>query len=81
MHFSFIHYKNERFEKTCCSVNWENNIFHNILLFKTCHLHLDTVNNFYLGELLVGHRASISFLTFSIICATVTFQNVKNVSR
>ena len=73
------HCKNKRFEKTCCSVNWENHIFHNILIFKTCYLHLDTGSNIYLGELLVGHRASISSLSFSIICAAVTFKHVKKV--
>ena len=54
---------------------------HNILIFKTCYLHLDTCSNIYLDELLVGHRASISSVSFSIICAAVTFQRVKSVPR
>ena len=75
--FDNVHCKNQRFEKTCCSVNRENHRFHNILIFKTCHLNLDPGINIYLGELLVWHMASISSLSFSIICAPVTFQHLK----
>ena len=66
-------------KKTCRSVNWKNHIFHDILMFKTCYLHRDTGSNIYLGEPLIGHRASISSLSFGIICAAVTFQHVKKV--
>ena len=48
-------------------------------IFKTCHLHLDTGSKIYWGELLLGHRSSILSLSFSIICAVVTFQHVKGV--
>ena len=42
-------------------------IFFLMFFFKTCHLDLDTGNNIHLGEILVGHRASISSLCFSMI--------------
>ena len=59
-------------------MNLENHICHDILIFKTCHLHLDIGSTIYSGELLVGHRASIS-LSFSIISAAVTFQHLEKV--
>ena len=60
-------------------VNLENHIFRNIFSFKACHLYLDTGSNIYLGELSVGHRTSISSLSFSIMCAVITFQHVEKV--
>ena len=59
--------KNDALKKTYCSVNMENHIFPNIFIFKTCHLYLDTGSNIYIAELSVGHRASISSLSLSII--------------
>ena len=71
--------KTNALKKTCCCVNWEIHIFYNILIFKTCHLHLDIVSNIYLVELFVGHRAWVSSLSFNIICAAVTLQHVEKV--
>ena len=72
--------KTNALKKTCC-VNFENHIFPNISIFKTCHVYLDIGSNIYLGELSVGHRASISCLSCRIICAVVKFQHVESVSR
>ena len=73
----WMHCKNLRFKKTCCSVELENHIFPNIFIFKTCYLYLDTGSDIYLGEHSVGHRTLISSLSFSRICAVVTFQHVE----
>ena len=45
-------------------------------IIKTCHLYPDSGSNIYLGELLVGHKASISSLPFTMICAVITFEHV-----
>ena len=82
---SFLQYVKNRYtiktnafnKNTCCSVNLEDHIFLNIFIFKTCHLYLDTGCNICLGELSVGHGASISPLSFNIIYAVVTFQHVE----
>ena len=67
---------------TCFSGNLENHIIPNIFIFKTHHLYLDIDSNIYLGEMLVGHGASISSLSFIMIRAAVTFHHVeKSVSR
>ena len=52
--------KTQNFEKTRCNVDLENQIILDIFILKTRYLYLDTGSNIYLGELLVGHRASIS---------------------
>ena len=65
--------------KTCWSFDLENRISPNISILKTCHLYRVTSSNIFLGELLVGDRASISSLSFSIIFAVVTFQRVEKV--
>ena len=78
-HFSQCTVKTNALKKTCCCVNWEIHIFYNILIFKTCHLHLDIGSNIYLVELLVGHRKWVSSLSFNIICAAVTLQHVEKV--
>ena len=69
-------------EKRVVMLIRKKNVFHifsQIFIFKTCHLCLDTGSNVYVGELLIGHRASISFLSFNIIQAVVSFQHVKKV--
>ena len=50
-----------------------------IIIFKTFHIYLDTGNNIHLGDLLLGHKASIPSLSFSIVCAVATFQHVEKV--
>ena len=68
--------KTNTLEKTFCSVNLENHIFPNILIFKTYYVYIDTGSNIYFGELSVEHRTSISSLSFSTIGAVVMFQNM-----
>ena len=74
-----MHCKTNAAKKTWGSVNLKNHILPNIVIFKTCHLYLDTSIIICLGELSVGQRTSIPSLSFSIICAVVTFQHVEKV--
>ena len=57
-------------------VNLEIHIFSKIFIFKTCHLYLHTGSNIYLGEPSVGHRASLSSLSFCIICAAAALKKM-----
>ena len=75
---TFYNVKTNASKKKCWSVHLENLIFPNIFIFKTFHLYLHT-SNICFGELLVGHKASISSLSFSMICAVVTFRRVEKV--
>ena len=64
-------------KQTCCIVNLQNHVFANIFIFKFSPSYLHTGCNIYLGELIVGHRTSISFLSFSIIFAVLHFNMLK----